>query len=239
MTRHGPYVLLACCATLAGGADAQASDQFSQSARVTLSAQHTNKPMRINLDFQARDPGAPYEKPMSAKRIIVQLPRGTRYDPGHMPACDFNEELNRDSCTKSQLIGGGFLAFNFRPTLGDAISEQNSGRISIYNATGGQVGTRGMIMYLDWELGLAFLPGVKFFASISRHSKLTIHPPYLVPQGGALTRLMLGTQTPARRNPLLRSPRRCPRSGKWKTSIDFIWEDDTTGRIVTKHRCRS
>lgn len=178
--------------------------------------------------------GNPKAPPPYMRRMTFYAARGVRYDTGAAPRCKASDtELairGPSACPPGSRLGGG-------TTVGVFMGEFPSTlKADFFNAPRQQI----------------ILVRSPVFASVSRghiandmsvtYESPTCYP-YLLPAPCPIDNaLQVSTVMKVARagtgsRTVMRTPRTCPRSGRWTGAIRFWWKDGTTDLVHTRQRC--
>jgi hypothetical protein len=157
---------------------------------------------------RALKPFPPGAQPPPARGETIVFPRGTRFDLTGGPNCTAsNEQIMRDglgACPRRSRVGSGEASLY----LGAAGSLD----IKVYE----YLARPGFAYVFTTDSGSV----LRVVRSTVHGNRLTITIPRLMPPGGhepAITRFSLKTRRAGtRQRPRLRTPPRCPKSGRWK-----------------------
>lgn len=187
-----------------------------------------------NGDF--RDPANPSGKPHAARRVVLQLARGARFDTSAIPRCYASDgQLMAEgsaACPRGTKVGQGpvtvdtgfpgpgrFLEFDF-----DAFNADRSlillGR---ERGTGAQIVVRGAISGGRLQIDFPMAPGTP-------------------PEGAALrTERILFFERHGRRHghviPYLKTPPTCPHSHRWVNRLTYTYGDGVTQTVTSRSPC--
>ena len=198
--------------------------------RFTTAAPGKSTGTRVSILF--RDPSDRNGKPIPVRREVFTFPRGTRFDPSVVPACDASSEelmvLGESACPAESRIGGGTATgvsgTPFDPIPLDIAGFENGGGLSLLTTV------RPL--------------GFRFVARAVRDGRtLTVEYPRAPggPPDGQTALREVHNQFHARsvgRRAYVRTPAICPRSRRWKFVGRFTYSDGVTETAVSMQRCR-
>lgn len=223
---------------LAVTAVAVASDQFTQSAKVTLTKSKTGKSVGVKAALRATDPGEPGGKPKAASRIVIKLPRGTRIDKRAVAKCNLDDEaVVEGKCPRKSLIGRGKAKANVAPLIPETVED-----VKAYASRQGLV-----LLLTDNEADPAPGQTIVLRARASKRGVIKVNVPELQPLPGVfavLTDFTLKTKPKGkgkgkRRKNFITSPRKCNKRKGWVTTVVFTYADGSKRDVRrTKQRCR-
>lgn len=197
--------------------------------RFTTTREGASTGTRVSLVF--RNPSDPFGKPIPVRRERFVFPKGTRFVPTVVPACDASDQelilLGEAACPSESRVGGGSAI---------AISGWPSDPV-VLEIDGFEAGS-----------GLAFLTtvqglGIRFVARSVRDGR-TITVDYPKAPGGppdgetALREVenLFAAHTSGA-SAYVRTPRACPPSGRWRFIGRFTYADGVTQKARSTQRC--
>jgi hypothetical protein len=156
---------------------------------------------------RALKPLSPGAQPPSLRGETIVFPRGTRFDLTGGPNCTASdEEIMRDglgACPKGSRIGSGEASV--------LVGAAGTFDVEVYN----YLARPGFAYVWTTDRGSV----LRVARSTVHGNRLTVTVPRLTPPGGyvpLVTRFSLETRRAGtRKRPLLRTPPRCPKSGRW------------------------
>ena len=216
---------------------------FSQTAEVKLKTKKTAKPTGVSADLQAQDPDAPGGKPKAASKVVVKLPKGTKYDKRGAAQCNVaaDADVLAGECPPKSVLGTGTAKANASPLIPSTTED-----ITAYH-------TKGGVIFRLTDNGDDPAPGQSLVirAKLSKKGVLTTNVPPFIVAGVkvVLTDFELelkakskkvttgkGKKKKTTKVPLLRSPKKC--TGTWTTTVDFTYDDGSTQKgIKTTQPC--
>jgi hypothetical protein len=225
---------------LAFAAVAVASPQFTQKATVKLSSGKAGKSVGTTANLVARDPGAPNQKPAAAAKVVVKLPKGTVANNKAVTQCNLTKaqiESGDKKCPKSSKVGKGTAKANVAPLIASTTED-----ITVFNRKG------GLIFYLT-DNAKDPQPGQTFalFSKLSKKGVLTTNVPPLEPLPNTFAVLTDFKVTINKKSKgkgkkkinLLTAPKKCPKSKKFTSTVDFTYSDGSTKKgIKTTQACK-
>lgn len=149
--------------------------QFSQVARVGLTAHRAGQSTGITADLHSSDPTAPGQKPTAATRVTITFPAGTRFNLATplRTTCTLTDAQLRNqfgpSCPSRSRIGTGTAVANAAPTVSTVTS-----RVAAYISGG-----RTIVLVAKPTLGAFASQIVVLRASVSG-ARLTLPVPTMV-----------------------------------------------------------
>jgi hypothetical protein len=217
---------------------------FSQTAVVELVNPNPGKSTGVDADLQAQDPEAEGGKPKAAAKVVVKLPKGTKYDKRGAVQCNGLEdaEVLAGDCPKKSILGTGTAKANASPLIASTTED-----ITAYH-------TKGGVIFRLTDNGDDPAPGQSLIirAKLSKKGVLTTNVPPFVVAGVkvVLTDFELALKAKQRKVtkgkgknkktikvPLLRTPKKC--EGTWTTTVNFTYDDGSTANgIKTVRPCR-
>ena len=160
-------------------------------------------------------------QPPVPRRTRIRLPKGTRIDRGAVPRCVADDaEIASNGvgvCPAASRVGGG----TGTAYIGSA--EQLPMVVTIIN------GRNGILLVGATQTGAV----LRILTGVVRSNVIdAVVPPVRLPNGREATPTSLAVDFPAagtRARPFLRTPRTCPRDGRWRFVYDVVY-DDPPGR---------
>lgn len=232
--RLGCAVLLIVAA--ASPASASAAEADRQSVRSQLTTMRPGAATGTLLDVRFFDPANAGGKPHSVDKLIVEAAPGTRIDQFALPRCEASDldlmARGEMACPQRSRIQEGRIVLDTGSPLG--IPRLMHLRTATFNAPGGfvSIGEAEELMFR----------GV--VRSQIRGRTVTVDyadvPGYGGPDGqSAMTRMFsAGPRLTRGRRAFIRTPRRCPRSRRWRTRYTFIYHDGLRQTETTRAPCR-
>jgi hypothetical protein len=230
--RKSLVVALAGVLVLGIAGIAFASTQFTQTADIKFTTPKTGTPAGVSADLEAADPGEPGGKPKSSLKVVVNFPRGTKYDttvPGVCKADDQTiQQTNGSACPANSKVGTGSAVANAAPaasTVGENITAYNAKNQIIFLLTPAD------------PLGQTFVLRGK----LSGNKLTTIVPQFNV--AGikvVLTVFKLKTKVVKKSGKsYLTTAKKCNKPKKFETVTNFTYDDGTTQSVVSDTPCRA
>jgi hypothetical protein len=228
-------VLWMACGVLVCGAAgiAFASPQFVSTFSGTYSVQTPSTSSGLDALATWSDPAEPSGKPKEIQKIEVRLNPGSRLDTSALPACKASDEEVQirtvRACPAKTKLGevrgqgvyaGSTAPFNTFATLFNArrqiivvvtLDNRNGRLLSNFRD---DVGKSSITVNLKVGRGISL---VRFQAHVPAHSRR---------KGG-------------RRRAFFTTPRSCPPSGAWTTTVVFSYRDGSTDQHTAASPCKS
>jgi hypothetical protein len=231
-----PFIaLLAGVLTLAIAGTATAA--FQQTADISFTRPSADSSTGISSSLTASDPEAPNGKPKSASRVVVNFPRGTKFNYRVRPVCTANaQEIQQTdgAVCRSAQVGTGTAVANIAPLqLPPTNTSEVTLSIKAYNA-------RNALFFYLVPTGSVGNPLV--LKGSLRGNKLTTSVPKIeaVPNTGifaVLTSFKLVTKRYQKSGDFYAStPSSC--NGRWVATSDFTYEDGSTAKVTSEQPCR-
>ncbi|HMC07602.1 MAG TPA: hypothetical protein VKG89_09455 [Solirubrobacterales bacterium] len=226
------------CALLALGAStALAGGTGSyQRARLgfTAKAPAESSGLRLRIDYM--NPDDPNGKPVAVRRVVQTLARGARFDTAAPRRCTASDaDLMAEgpgACPDRSVVGGGYLTVDTGTPgpdrfLAEDVTAINSDHELIFLTRDRQTGA-----YLSSRF------------EIHRRRVVANTPPLpgTPPDGGAIDKVHVNIKPVAStrsgtRHLYVRTPGRCPASGRWTNRIRFTYADGVTQAVTSHPRC--
>lgn len=247
MTRGKLPLLLLLCALSAVAAEwagARPGNGPRQTVDQTFTAKLPGAPTGLGFRSEYHAPGDRKGDPPYLRRMVIFPPRGLRYDtsvPVQCKATDAELQVQGpDACPPESLLGKGETEGIFLfPVAHQLEFHRFWHRMYVLN------NAREQIFLVESE-GFTVIR-----SKLRRDGAWVLNPPscFPTPPGGCvddyIIQLKSATKIPPvtrRVNGKLRSyattPRRCPRSGFWRTRVRFFWGDGAVDNVTTKQPCR-
>ena len=180
-------------------------------------------------------PDEPNGKPKTEAVGIFKLPKGTRIGHRAVPPCEANDVMlqvqGTAACPASYLGAGSvtlvtglgspvdpytvYQHWYYAPGELVVLYTNNAGDSPVLSVARVQIKGATFTAHLDLPPG--YPPGTK---TVPKESNVAIDR-FVGPRG-----------------PFIRTPRRCPRSGRWITTVRLIYEDGSSERVSDGTRCR-
>ena len=182
------------------------------------------------------DPANPSGKPYAVDKVVIRSPRGTRFDDSALPQCHASDvelmALGQSACPSRSRVQRGRLVLDTGSPL--LLPRLIHFKTTTFNTEGGFV-----------SLGEAeefFFRGVVR----SRIHRNTVTVDYADapsfggpdPEIAMKTMFTSGPALGSARRPFMRTPRKCPRRGRWTTRFTFIYHDGVRQAEKTRAPCR-
>jgi hypothetical protein len=238
-------VLSALAAVCAASAAAEPATFPRGVVDQSYTATRSNAPTGVGFSGRYHAAGDEAGNPPYMRRMVFQPPRGFRYDTSVPEACTANDfELafrGPEACPAGSKLGEGTTEGIFYAPFseGNVILDEFVHHIELFNNTNEQ------IILIQAE-GWAVVRG-KF----QPDGSLVFDSPTCFPQPptgcaddhvlqlATTSAIAPYTRVSGRRTlSYARTPRECPRSGSWETTIGFWWADGAQDSVVTTQPCR-
>lgn len=214
--------LLASAAAAGSRPRADFSMDFSKQRAGAATAIH------LRILYKGPDPKG---KPSPIKRIVLQAPRGTRFDPKALPRCTATDQelmaFGEAACPPASRLGGGTLtAMTGFPGVASTVGTD----VTVYNTATGNV-------ELVKEASSGKPVATDRFRIKGR--TWTATPPDTPggpPDGKTAVRRIDFTYAPKARWAI--TPRGCPKTRRWRSSGAFTYADGVTAHVPDTTRCR-
>ena len=238
-------VLVALFALLPAAAEAEPGYGTRATVNQTFTAKLPNRPTGLGWSGVYHAAGDPKGNPPFLRRMIFYPPKGLRYDtsvPERCTASDFELQMQGpDACPEKSRIGDGKVEGIFYVPLQetvvfdhykhDAIVLNNTHEQIVLVKSEGYTVQRGIV---HSDNTIEFNPTTCFPASptgecaddyIRQLKSSTVIPRYTKKSGGR-TRAYATT------------PRKCPKSGHWRTRVRFWWSNGAIDDVISKQPCK-
>ncbi|HEX8647422.1 MAG TPA: hypothetical protein VF715_11020 [Thermoleophilaceae bacterium] len=200
----------------------------------TFTATRPNAPTGTSYSGTYHAAGDPGADPPYMRRMVFYPPAGMRYDTGVPERCtasDLQLQLQLEgasACPEGSRLGGG-------TARGKAFGSETTLQIDVFNNTGEQVMVVRSPMVASVSRGRFRPDGSIEFASPTCYPALVTCP--------ADNALQLGsdvTSPPYTRGgrAYLTTPPKCPKSGRWRSTVRFWWADGTEDTVASTHPCK-
>lgn len=182
--------------------------------------------------------GDPNGDPPYMRGMTFVLPRGMRYDtsvPDRCTASDLELTLRGlAACPPDSRLGGGTVRTKFLgfPSSLEVDVVNNRGEMimiirspGLHSVSRGEIRRRTVSFRSPTCFPSLSPPGCPVDTALQLGSSVVV-PPYVRGSGDDLRSYAT-------------TPRRCPRSRRWRTRIRFWWADGTRETLASDHPCRS
>jgi hypothetical protein len=226
---------------LALAAVAIASPQFKQTVRLKYTTQKTKAATGLRANLFARDPGAQPPGNQKGVSFVTITFRGARTDTTAGRRCRL-PKAQAAQCPRSTRIGTG-------SAVGRPITKTNPPNVGgdVRYTVNAYLKRGGVYLVVAGALGPFILD-----APLSRRGKLSVNVKRDVSDQPAPTQLGLKAvltdfkltlrkvtrRSGRRRKALLRTPRRCPRSRRFRITTKFVYDDGSRLTKTNRPRCR-
>jgi hypothetical protein len=227
----GPLALIVRCVagvgllSLVAGSEALAVPHFGATTRTGLNDEHGG--LYVDTGQQVPDDDRFRPVPKTLTKLVVRLPRGTKYAPKRTPVCSRDTWL-RETCPKGSRVGSTVVHLIVPPPNDP-------------DGLGAGCRTRGSIYHGRGRLFFVTRPSV-FCTPLDREG-LYLFEARFGEKGRLLTVDILDGPVNffvlrVLSRALLRSPGRCPSSDRWSTRVTAHYDDRTKQSVLTRQRCR-
>jgi hypothetical protein len=220
--------LLALAVACAAAGVALASPQFASTLTFSYSSKVPGSPSGFDSLATFADPGEPNRKPKELTRIKVAFHPGTRIDTAALPRC-------RASDTDVQRLGLRACPASTRLGIVHAVGVISTG--ARFNPVGHLFNAKRAIIVVVTVDGRYI---TNFRDDLTRD---TLRVNFRLPPGVSLIRFKPHIprhfrRRAGKRRAYMRTPRRCPASGAWTTSVVFTFRDGSTQELSAPTPCR-
>lgn len=209
--------------TLALAAVAFASPQFSYTFSTKFTTTHPGKSTGFKTDIETSDPGNPQGVPKGTNVIVVNFPRGTKFNSKALPQCAATSSntapVTSGACDKAK-VGTGTSVVQAVGLPGPV-----PGTITAYNAK------NAIVFYVKSNLNGTIVPTV--LKGNLKGTKLTTNVAAQVPAVGGLkliiTTFKLNIKPHKKGKKIYATtPSKCT-GGKWQVKAHVTFDDGTSG----------
>jgi hypothetical protein len=231
------FLLAAGMAALVAGAGVVAAGAANsrQKAKLVFTKEGPGRPTGLTLDINYRNPDDPGGKPPAVRRVVTTLAKGARYDTSVPALCEAsNAELMAEgaaACPRRSRVGRGQVRVDTGVPGPGRFVEAN---IVFLNNT-------DQLIYVNTVRGTGARSVIR--ARVTRRRIITnVAPlPGTPPDGGSVDTVHVDDFTITRnhgRRAYIRTPRRCPASGRWTNAVTFTYHDGVKQRVESRSPCR-
>lgn len=220
--------LLAVAVVCGTAGVALASPQFASTLAFTFSSKVPGSPSGFDSLATFSDPGEPAGKPKELVKIKVTFHPGTRVDTAALPRC-------RASDTDVQRLGLRACPASTRLGVVHAQGVISTG--ARFNPVGNLFNARRAIIVVVTVDGRYI---TSFRDDLTRDT-LTVN--FRLPPGVSLIRFKPHIprhfrKRGGKRRAYMRTPKRCPATGAWTTTVVFSYRDGSTQEVSAPTPCR-
>jgi hypothetical protein len=239
-------LLCVLSALMATGAAARPGSGPRETVDQRFTTARPGAPTGVDYSARYHAPGDESASPPTLQRIVVEPPRGTRYDTGVPDLCEASDvELQMRgpaACPDGSRLGDGTTeGLLLAPLADDFVIDHFKHNVYVLNNTNeqivlvesegftvvrGRVEPNGTVV---WEPTTCFPPlpaGGCADDNIIQLATTTLLPPYTTTAPDGDIRSYTTT------------PPRCPKRGHWRTKVGFWWADGSVDRVVTTQACK-
>ena len=212
-----------------------------QAATATLTEERPGRSTGEHFAFDYVNPDDPSGKPPAVAKVMTVLPRGGRFDPSVPDSCTASDaELMLSggaACPPGSAIGGGVI------TVDTGLPEPArivTADVEFFNNA---TDPEGEFIYVNTVRGTPARVIIR--ADVTKHATVTEAGflPGTLPDGGAIDTVDVDVAEVSRvidgkRRNYITTPRRCPKSKRWTTRVEFTYPDGVTESVKTKNKCR-
>jgi hypothetical protein len=231
----GAIAILAMAVTAAPGAGTKPP---RQSGKNVFTSSKRGVATGTSFHVKFRNPEHPDQKPHTLNRVVVHYPTGTTFDSKAAPQCHASDaELQSEgaaACPPESKVGGG-LAVSDTGGSGPFPPRYTKSKISQFNGDGEVIG----VGENEDIPAIKTVTHTKFKGSRASTDFPTF--PGMGPPDDYTPLKSLTVDFPARKtgkHATVRTPRRCPRSRRWRIVTDFTYVDGVTQHLVSHSRCK-
>jgi hypothetical protein len=176
--------------------------------------------------------GDPSADPPYMRKMTFYPPTGMRYDTGVPERCtasDLQLQLQGPAaCPEASRLGGG-------TARGKAFGSETTLPVDVFNNAGEQVMVIRSPMIASVSRGRFGPDGSVTFASPTCYPALATCPADNALQMGS--DISLPPYTRGGRS-YMTTPAKCPKSGRWRSTVRFWWADGTEDTVASEHPCK-
>jgi hypothetical protein len=209
------------------------TDTDRQTVKLTFNKHRPGKASGLTFDIDYVNPADPQAKPPAVRRVVTQLARGARFDTSVPDACTASDaELmasGEAACPPGSKVGEGVVTVDTgvpgpnRFVTADVDLLNNTDQLIFVNTLrGGSARTiiRGKVNGRTTTTDAGMLPGTP-------------------PDGGSIDTVHIELRRLAEgAGAYIRTPRRCPRSHRWKNRVTFTYADGVTQSVKSPSPCK-
>ena len=222
-------VIVAAAAVAAPPASAGVRVDYKQMFTTPVPGRSTGTDTRLLY----KNPNDPKAKPIPVRQEVFTFPAGTTYDESVVPDCTASDAeillLGRSACPPESRLGG---------SEGDTGMTGFPGPDTAIDVDGWDQGGTLVLFGRSHDLGIGAVT-----RAVRKGQTVTVEVPRTPggPPDGETALRRIHHVFPARsagRRAFMRTPRKCPRSGKWTFRARFTFADGAVERDVYRMRCR-
>jgi hypothetical protein len=217
------------------GAQPAAADGDRQTVKASLTTTLPNTASGNRLEIQWRNPADPSAKPPAIDTIVIQLPRGSRWDFSTLPQCKASD---------SEVMARGAAACPAASKVSTGHTVVDTGSPGVFprflNVTTTMFNNEGEMIGLGETEEIPFRTVVRTKMQGERATIPMPDNPGGPPDNRSSFKTLTAAAPPIVRGgrAYARTPPTCPASGSWTTRYTFIYHDGVQQTETTRAACR-